>query len=321
MNKELEYKPISILMPVKNAEYWLSQTLAGIAANVGPNDEIVIIDNESSDNTESVIKSELRDYPIKYLKAKGGLAEILNFGMNKCQNQWVARFDADDSYPSNRLTDQRSAIPNADNVAVIFSDYRVFGDGKKYLGFIPTPLEALATEISLFNSQRTPHSGALINKELALAVGGYSQDEFPAEDLGLWLRLAKKYNLVGIPIIGLDYNLNRASITGRRFKDSKRMTLVLNKKYPLASEKLLGAIDSLESRLSLYSDKPHQAERSLLHLIEIMGQPAFKTMGREQKVKVQLKFFEEIFSPRNLISNSELLRYKLFRKIYRKLTK
>jgi len=314
-------QPISLLIPVKNAEAWLPRTLKGILLNVEPVDEIVIVDNDSSDETIKILRRELRDYNVKYLKNSGGLADALNLGITKCENLWVARFDADDFYPRNRLAEQRKALGEAKGVAAIFSDYRILGDGVKFLGYIPTAITPLATEISLRKSQRTPHSSALFHKDSVLSVGGYSQEEFPAEDLGLWLRLTQKYSLVGIPINGLDYNLHSTSITGKKYRESKRITRILNERHVLSIEKLVHAIENLEQTIGLYSAFEYFPERSLLHLLEILEQPSFQSLAWRYKQIVLLKILNQNMSLNNWKSNINLFRFKIMRKNYRNLAR
>ena len=177
---------ISGILPIKNGEHWISRNLPKILKTLSLDDELIAVDDGSSDNTYSLLSQQAsKDQRIKILRTTGvGLVEALNLAINQSGNSWLARFDIDDTYPENRISKQREEIDS--NTSVIFTDYRMRLNGRTNLGYLPSPITHLATKLSLLRSQRTAHPSALINKEKLLKVGGYLQSEFPAEDLGLW---------------------------------------------------------------------------------------------------------------------------------------
>lgn len=206
-------KNISCLLPVRNGQDYLDKLLHRILAMLGLSDELIIINDGSTDNTFRIVESFMsKDKRIKVFTTTGvGLVSALNLGVSKSSNSWVARFDVDDEFDPLRLSIQRSLI--SDSTAVIFSDYSFISHSGHFLGTIRSAVSPLATLLSLASAQRTPHPVALINRKFLLASGGYLSEEFPAEDLGLWLRLSRFGELVSAPAVLLKYRLSAKSIS------------------------------------------------------------------------------------------------------------
>ena len=217
---------LTVLLPVKNGEKYIHKSLECIVANASSEDEILIINDGSSDKSELILKSwAIKDSRINIINNHGrGLVNALNLGLNESNKNWIARFDVDDIYPNYRLQKQRSIIGK--DVSAIFCDYSLWSSKIRNVGVIPSAVVSQAVSLSLINSQRTPHPGVLYNKEAVLSVGGYRNEDFPAEDLSLWLRLSKIGKLVSVPEILLNYRISKTSITGLR-----RQEALMKKQY------------------------------------------------------------------------------------------
>lgn len=215
VNMALSNRAISALLPVKNGEIYLDVLLPNILSMLSPGDELVVINDGSSDQTKSIIeKFSASDLRVNLINTPGiGLVNALNLGVESAQHQWIARFDVDDQYPKDRLEEQRKLLSN--EVSVIFSDYQFISKRGANLGAIYSAVFPLPTVLSLFSSQRTAHPSALINKELLIKCGGYLEQDYPAEDLALWLRLSEFGEIISVPKTLLLYRLSGASISGQ----------------------------------------------------------------------------------------------------------
>ena len=180
-------------MAVKNGAPFLENSLTQIKKNISTGDEVIIVNDGSVDSTIKILEKWKRKIEnLRILDSRGlGLVYSLNLGIREASNEWIARFDVDDNYSDNRLAEQRTLIEN--NVAAIFCDYNFFDHSNKSLGFIPTGILPSATALSLISSQRTPHPGVIFSKTAAYAAGLYRSEDFPAEDISLWLRMAKEF--------------------------------------------------------------------------------------------------------------------------------
>lgn len=92
------YPKVSILIPTMNRAEFLEQTLTSICAQTYPNLEIILSNNNSSDNTESLVKNKFSS--IKYLKQDSTLPMVnhWNFLTKKASGDYIAIYHDDDIY-------------------------------------------------------------------------------------------------------------------------------------------------------------------------------------------------------------------------------
>jgi len=103
--KMINQRPrVSGLLPIRNGEKWLDSTLKDIASILNSDDELVIVNDGSTDGTSRILNDFRANFSIKIIETKGlGLVKALNLGLKNSINDWVARFDVDDTYLANRL--------------------------------------------------------------------------------------------------------------------------------------------------------------------------------------------------------------------------
>lgn len=190
---------ISILMPFRNAEATLAETLESIAAQSLADWELVAVDDGSEDRSAEVIRAfavrEGRTVLIE--QGRVGLVAALSFGLERCAFPLVARMDADDVMHPERLADQRAWLEKHPSQSIVGSLVELFSE---------EPVsEGAAEYIRWQNGCRTPaeiandryvesplvHPSVMFHQESVLGVGGYRSGDFP-EDYELWLRMLER---------------------------------------------------------------------------------------------------------------------------------
>lgn len=260
---------ITGVLPVHNGEKFIDISLPAILRNLNANDELVIIENGSTDNSNEKLQKWVNiDSRINLIASKkSGLVKALNLGIIESSNNWIARFDIDDNYEPDRLKYQRASLN--EKVVAIFTDYDFFSDSYNYLGTIPSAIDANAVSVSLISSQRTAHPSILFNKEAVINAGGYREIDFPAEDLSLWLRMSRIGDLVSVPKTLLHYRLSADSITGKRRVESKEMTRKLLTEIGINQRNILGLVENFDTVQQLYTQHNYTRERELLMLRDL----------------------------------------------------
>jgi len=266
-----ENEPISILIPIKNGKNFVLGAIESIESNVVDGDEIIVIDDASIDGTSELLENWRSKNPqVRILVGpSSGLVNALNLGLNQASNNWVARFDVDDSYSINRLSEQRKWINS--NVALIFSDYEIRSINNLSLGTIHSAVFHPAVSLSLVTSSRTPHPGALLNRKIALEVGGYKLVDFPAEDLSLWLRMSRLGALVSVPQSLLNYRVHDRSVTSIRNEEMKQKTKELINHYGINSRDLAILEEGWREIYNDYRFFSHSTERRILFLRDLIA--------------------------------------------------
>lgn len=90
---------LSLVVPVRDVAPYLAQTLASLARNVGHDDQVVVVDDASTDDTPEVVESFRGQVPgLQVVRNEHalGLAGARNVGLDKAAGRYVAFLDGDD---------------------------------------------------------------------------------------------------------------------------------------------------------------------------------------------------------------------------------
>lgn len=89
---------VSVVIPVYNEERYLKACLESLMRQSEPADEIIVVNNNSTDNSVKIAKQ----FPVRILKEKAqGMTPARNKGFNESQYDIIARTDADTILPKN----------------------------------------------------------------------------------------------------------------------------------------------------------------------------------------------------------------------------
>ena len=303
---------ITGVLPVHNGEKFIDTSLPLILRNLNADDELIIIENGSTDGTNKKLQKWVNiDSRINLIFTKTpGLVKALNLGVEESFNNWIARFDIDDNYEPDRLKYQRASL-NEKTVA-IFTDYDFFSDSYNYLGTIPSALDANAVAVSLISSQRTAHPSVLFSKEAVINAGSYRGMDFPAEDLSLWLRMSRFGDLISIPNTLLHYRLSTESITSKKRNEAKNITKKLLTDIGINQKNIVSLIANFESIIELYKKYNYSRERELLILKDLYH--LSKDGELESKLRKKVNQLLIQFIPKHAVNIPNLKAVKLLRK-------
>jgi len=222
-------RKISILVPIYNGRNHLESLRRQLQDVSSDNIQIVIVNDGSTDISDIAFFEFFQSLPNCkiILKEHTGLVDSLNIGIKSCLHEFIARFDVDDVFDPNRFILQHDYLKANEDISAVFCDYEFLSIRGRSLGIMPSAVLPDLVKLSLINPQRTPHPGAMYRKNKVLEVGCYKSIDFPAEDLGLWIRLLEFGKLGSIPEVLLRYKLNSTGISSSRRKEMKSKTTQL----------------------------------------------------------------------------------------------
>ncbi len=114
--------PISVVIPTYNRAKLLPRAIESALEPCAPGDEIVVVDDGSTDDTLAVIAPYRTQ--IRYLLLPhGGMAATRNAGMAAARHDLVAFLDSDDEFMPDKLTLQRAVLAHSPDVVMVLSDF------------------------------------------------------------------------------------------------------------------------------------------------------------------------------------------------------
>jgi len=204
---------ISIILPVYNSERYLRESIQSILDQTYTDFEFIIINDGSTDHSESIILS-FNDDRIRYFsnEMNKGLIFTLNKGVELSKRKYIARMDSDDiAYPK-RLELQLNFLENNLEYGVCGSLVKLINEDGKGSEILNLPINDDEIKSYLYFSCPINHPSVLIRTSL-LRNNLYSEDYKTAEDYELWIRLSSITKFYNLPNVLLNYRVHSENIS------------------------------------------------------------------------------------------------------------
>lgn len=193
---------MSVLVPARNAQATLADTLRSALASSHENIEIVLVDDGSTDGT-AAIASEFAgaDGRVRLFEQEHrGVSAALNHGLARVRGDFVARLDADDLWHPTKLRKQVELLAADDSLAFVSTFVRYVDENDRVLGDAPARQPSGFALCQCLHDGITGGGSAVMFRTSALtASGGYDEGLAIWEDLLLHLTVAAAGPIAVIP--------------------------------------------------------------------------------------------------------------------------
>ena len=107
---------ISVVIPLHNSEAFMDRSIGSVLAQLTPGDEILLVENGSSDGTLEKAQAYSQQHPaIRTLHLEGsGVSAARNAGIEAARDEWITFLDADDALQPGALDLLRAYRGEAD---------------------------------------------------------------------------------------------------------------------------------------------------------------------------------------------------------------
>jgi len=240
---------VSIILPTYNGNRFIEQAIESVLKQSYENFELIIIDDDSIDNTAEVIcRFSERDSRILYLKNDEnlGIQKSLNRGLRKAKGEYIARIDDDDEWiDKDKLKAQVDFLDNYHDYVLVGTGAVVVNEKGKELYRFFEPETDFKIRCKLLLKNCFIHPTVMFRKDAVMKIGGYDEEKEAKdrEDYDLWLKLGTVGNLANLQIIGTKKMRRTGSITSKnkiqRFKQRNQFIKKYRKYYPNYWQSLL----------------------------------------------------------------------------------
>ncbi len=190
---------VSAIIPTYNRPETTIRALKSILAQTRPCDEVIIVDDCSTDNSLAGIKkfiekNKLTQVKVHRLEQNLGVSGARNEGIRQASNPWLAFLDSDDEWHPLKLERQLNSLEESNClISHTHEDWvrngkpvNQKGKHKKYGGFVYDQCIDMC-----FIGPST----SIIHKDIFNNVGLFDESFTVCEDYDLWLRITPKYEV------------------------------------------------------------------------------------------------------------------------------
>lgn len=212
-------KMVSIITPVFNSEKYITETIESVLNQTYKNFELILIDNQSQDNSVEIIsKFQEKDSRIKLIKLDKnyGPAKARNSGIESANGDYISFLDSDDVLYKNYLKKQIKFMEEK-KAAIVYSSFkRKSEDMKQDLGDFKVKYE-----VTYNNLLRKNYLSCLSTMIDISKIGKfYFKEGVNSEDHLYWLELLKENNLkaIGNTEVLAIYRIRKNLLSRNKFK-------------------------------------------------------------------------------------------------------
>ena len=186
---------ISIILPTYNrAELFLKRAIDSVVNQSYKDWELIIVDNNSTDNTKDLVSSYSGNNIHLYnIQNEGNIAKSRNLGISKSKGEFIAFLDSDDYWMVDKLEKCISILKNnLDYDGVCHAEYCVYPTKRQQIRKYG-PKKYFNYKQLLVRGNSVSLSAMIINRDNIITAKSFSENRemITAEDYDLWIKLAK----------------------------------------------------------------------------------------------------------------------------------
>ncbi len=208
---------ISVVIPVFNKGFILSETLNSVLQQTFTNYEIIIINDGSTDNSIEVL-SDFNDSRIQIFSQENkGAAAARNLGIKKSKGELIAFLDADDYWFPNHLEEISKLYYDFPNCGMYCSLYKIKTTHKHFqktsFRGIQSGFRGIVNNYFYSNKPfRISWTSSLaITKDILEKFNGFNENITNGQDVELWTRIGLKHPIALSDKTTAIYNFNTIS--------------------------------------------------------------------------------------------------------------
>ena len=253
---------VSICIPAYNNAQHIGETIESVLAQTFTDFELVIVDDNSKDNTVEVVQEYMKkdSRVVLYQNEKNlGMSGNWNRCVEMTKGEFVKLICADDILMPDCLENEVRAIKKAENISMVISDSQLIDNDKKKIGTFPRYHKAglvggakiAKASLIMINYFGMP-CAVLFRRACFDKVGGFDSNYKYILDFDLWMNMAGTGAVYVIKECLNGFRLRNDSNTGKVFSTEQK-DYFNEHKYLVNKYKDKYGINKAEYGISLFS--------------------------------------------------------------------
>jgi len=196
---------ITVIIPAYNYAASLGRAVTSVVPQLRPEDELLVIDDGSTDDTPAVVEALHKDFPDVFSslrKSNGGLASVRNLGIERARNDWLIFLDADDELTDGALTLIRDHLSVYTDTRMVIGGHLSVDERGRKREHVPRELPATPwarVKAYLLDKTISISNGACVMHRSVFEPGTYPERFRNAEDIPVFAQVLAAFPVSTLP--------------------------------------------------------------------------------------------------------------------------
>ncbi|MEB3167586.1 MAG: glycosyltransferase family 2 protein [Synechococcaceae cyanobacterium] len=216
---------ISVVMGVRNAADTIESTIESLTSQQGPEFEIIVVDDGSTDDTAAILKTlAARDPRLRLFHSPPrGLTASLIDACSDARGQFLVRQDAGDWSLPGRFAKQIERLESSPEAVLCSCYVRFTVDDDVMIQIKQIPQELLQDGLT----GPSQHGAVMMRRSAYIQAGGYRRMFYYAQDIDLWSRMAELGTHLVVPEVLYRSEASAGSISGSHRAEQARFHRII----------------------------------------------------------------------------------------------
>ena len=217
-----QHLKISVYVVSHNYGHFLEHAVESVLRQTIDDWELLIFDDNSSDNTQEVMNLYHGDPRIKLFSTNGvGLPAVCNKALKAAAGEYIIRLDGDDVFDENILLVLSHWLDRHPEHAMVFPDYFFIDEHGEVFG-----QERRTRVFDKNHVLDMPANGAccLFRRNILMDLGGYREDLGRQDGFDIWVKMLGRHKCANVNIPLFYYRRHSSNLTSNmhRIFDARR---------------------------------------------------------------------------------------------------
>ncbi|WP_114689330.1 glycosyltransferase family 2 protein [Polynucleobacter necessarius] len=201
MRADQAHPEITVVLPTYNRSEFIGDAIRSVLAQTYTKFELIIVDDGSGDDTESIVKTFSDPRIIYCYQPNSGRSIARNNAIAIARGKYIAFIDSDDMYLPRKLEIQYRLLERTPSTDMVYTSAKCINRDGSYLSqnYRATISGAIYTSIAFFRPVTIILPTVMLRKSIFNQIGNFDQNMNRFEDTDMWRRVSKVSHIVALP--------------------------------------------------------------------------------------------------------------------------
>ncbi|TES83524.1 MAG: glycosyltransferase [Hadesarchaea archaeon] len=216
---------LSVIMSVFNGEKYVKETVESILNQSFRDFEFIIVNDGSTDGTPRILRN-FDDDRIKIIDQENqGPAKARNRAIRVSKGKYIGIIDCGDVAFKKKMEIQINFLERNKEIYGVGAWANIVDEDGKIVGVMEQSTEFKDIKKTILKSNTFIHSSMVFRRKLFDKIGLYDESFKFAHDYDLVIRAVRKFKIVNIPQVLLNYRISEESISFQKRKQQSYYAL------------------------------------------------------------------------------------------------